>query len=227
MKPLTISRAATAANVNVETIRFYERKGLIEQPPKPSGGGARQYDAETVARIRFVRQAQEIGFSLREIGELLSLRTDPDADCGEVRGRAIEKRDEVQAKLDRLARMRDALDDLIAQCPGGGDIMACSILDAMERGATSARGGTSVKRKNASEGTGNMKTTELTIDGMHCDGCARTVEALLSRIPGVRKAEASYEKRRARILHDQDEAPVADLVAAIAKGGFEAKDADR
>ncbi|MET4808213.1 MerR family DNA-binding protein [Limibacillus sp. MBR-115] len=134
MSRFTISRAAKAANVNVETIRFYERKGLIEQPPKPSGGGSREYDDKTVSRIRFVRQAQEIGFSLREVGDLLSLRADPDADCADVRRRAIEKKDEVQAKLDQLSHMRDALDELIASCPGGGDVKACTILEAMERG---------------------------------------------------------------------------------------------
>lgn len=133
MSQFTIGRAAKAAGVNVETIRFYERKGLIEQPPKPAGGGPREYDGETISRIRFVRQAQEIGFSLREIGELLSLRADPDADCADVRNRAIEKRQEVQVKLDQLSHMREALDDLIASCPGGGDVKACTILEAMER----------------------------------------------------------------------------------------------
>ncbi|MET4808214.1 heavy-metal-associated domain-containing protein [Limibacillus sp. MBR-115] len=68
-----------------------------------------------------------------------------------------------------------------------------------------------------------MKTTVLSVNGMHCDGCAQTIEALLSRVPGVRKAEASYEGRRARILHDQEQAPVRNLIAAIAKGGFEVK----
>jgi len=134
MKQFTISRAAKAASVNVETVRFYERKGLIARPPKPVGGGVREYDDDTVARIHFVRQAQAIGFSLREIAELLSLRADPDADCADVRGRAIEKRAEVQAKLAQLSRMQDALDELIASCPGGGDVKACTILDAMQRG---------------------------------------------------------------------------------------------
>src|SRR3546814_7870349 len=69
MTRFTIGRAAKAANISVETIRFYERRGLIAQPRKPAGGGAREYDEDAVARIRFVRQAQDIGFSLREIGE--------------------------------------------------------------------------------------------------------------------------------------------------------------
>ncbi len=68
-----------------------------------------------------------------------------------------------------------------------------------------------------------MKTTILTIEGMHCDGCARTIEALVSRIPGVRQAEVSFDERRARVLHDQNTASTTDLTAAIAKGGFTAK----
>jgi len=71
-----------------------------------------------------------------------------------------------------------------------------------------------------------MKTTILTIEGMHCDGCARTVEALLSRVPGVRKAEASFDERRARVLHDQDTAATTDLAAAVAKAGFTANAAE-
>lgn len=228
MGRFTISRAAKAANVTVETIRFYERKGLIAQPHKPAGGGARTYDGETVARLRFVRQAQDIGFSLREISELLALRADPEVDCADVRGRAIKKRDEVHAKLDQLSRMRDALDALIASCPGGGDLKACTILEAMERGRPVAVG-TSAMPPYSNPLTGNhdMKTTILNIEGMHCDGCARTIEALLSRVPGVHKAEASFDERRARVLHDQHEAPVADLAAAIATGGFKAKAADQ
>jgi len=139
MTRFTIGRAAKAAAVNVETIRFYERRGLIARPRKPAGGGAREYDDGTVARVRFVREAQELGFSLREIAELLSLRADPGTDCAEVRARAMEKRDEVEAKVNRLSRMRDALDDLIAFCPGSGNLGACTILEAIE-GALSRMG---------------------------------------------------------------------------------------
>tara|TARA_R110002074_G_scaffold52367_2_gene131972 strand:- start:270 stop:953 length:684 start_codon:yes stop_codon:yes gene_type:complete len=223
MSRFTISRAAKAANVNIETIRFYERKRLIAQPPKPVGGGVREYDDDTVARIRFVRQAQEIGFSLRQIAELLSLRADPEADCADVRGRAIEKRDEVQAKLAQLSHMRDALDELIASCPGGGDVKACTILDAMQGQPRATDPLSDLPTIDSKKGTQEMKTTILTIEGMHCDGCARTIEALLGRVPGVRKAEASYDERQARVLHDQNEAKAADLTAAVAKGGFTAK----
>ena len=222
MRGFTISRAAKAANVNVETIRFYERRGLIDQPARPANGGAREYDDDTVARIRFVRQAQEIGFSLREIAELLSLRADPAADCADVRARAIEKREEVLGKLDRLSRIRDALDVLIARCPGDGDMRACTIMEAMEGDGGDAGSPPPSPVTDNEKGNADMKTTLLAVKGMHCDGCARTIEALLARVPGVRKAEASFEDRGVRILHDRDEAPEAELVAAVAKGGFEA-----
>ncbi len=215
----SISRAAKAAHVTVETVRFYERRGLILQPRKPLGGGAREYDDDTIARIRFVRQAQEIGFSLSEIAELLSLRADPSADCSDVRSRAIEKRDEVQEKLNRLFHMRDALDELIESCPSAGDVKACTIIEAMERGTKNMVPVLTAPRQESQE----MKTTILNIDGMHCDGCAGTVEALLGCVPGVRKADVSFKDRNARVLHDPQAASEADLAAAIKKGGFTAQ----
>jgi len=130
MANLTIGRAAKAAGVRIATIRFYERRGLIAQPRKPESG-YRTYPPETVTRIRFIRQAQKIGFSLKEIEELLSLQAQPDAACGDVRDRAQAKRTEVERKIDQLIRIRDALDDLIAACPGRGALRACSILSAL------------------------------------------------------------------------------------------------
>lgn len=227
MTRFTIGRLAKAANVNVETIRFYERRGLVAQPPRPAGGGAREYDGDTVARIRFVRQAQEIGFSLRQIAELLSLRADPQADCADVRVRAIEKRDEVLGKITQLARMRDALEELIASCPGGGEVAACTILEAMARGSEMAASRPQEPPSRCEEGKQAMKTTILTVGGMHCDGCARTIEALLGRVPGVVKAEASFDKGQARVLHERSGVSGADLAAAVAKGGFKVEVADQ
>ena len=131
MKTITISKAAKRAGVGVETIRFYERKGLIEQPLKPQDGGYRTYPIETVQRIKLVRQAQEIGFSLREIEELLSLRADPSADCSDVRERATMKLEEVNRKINQLEEIRGALEDLIAACPGRGALRACSIMESL------------------------------------------------------------------------------------------------
>ena len=140
MNNLTIGKAATAAGVGVETVRFYERKGLIEQPPKPLDTGFRLYPEETVQRVRFIRQAQEIGFSLREIEELLSLRADPTADCSHVRERAAAKLEEVDRKMGQLGRIRTALNELIAACPGRGALRACSIMESLvtATGETSA-----------------------------------------------------------------------------------------
>ena len=79
---MTIGKVAGEAGVGVETVRFYERKGLIRKPRRPSNGGYRTYPSDAVERILFIRQAQELGFSLREIKELLSLQADPATDCG-------------------------------------------------------------------------------------------------------------------------------------------------
>ena len=132
MATMTIGRLAREAGVGVETVRFYERKGLIEQPPRPLSGGYRAYPREALRRIGFIRDAQELGFSLREIDELLSLRADPAADSGDVRERARAKLTEVNRKIVELERIRSALEALIAACPGGGALRACSIMDAFE-----------------------------------------------------------------------------------------------
>ena len=132
MPAMTIGRVARGAGVGVETIRFYERRGLIEQPPKPAFGGFRVYPDEIVGRVRFIRQAQVLGFSLREIDDLLSLRADPKTDSEDVRKRATAKLAEVNRKITELERIRAALDTLIAACPGGGALRACSIMDVLE-----------------------------------------------------------------------------------------------
>lgn len=151
MTTLTIGAAARVAGVNVETIRFYERRGLVAQPLKPKEG-YREYSPETVSRIRFIRKAQEIGFSLREIEELLSLRADPNADCGDVRAKARVKLEVVNQKIAELERVRAALNEVISACPGRGALRACSILEALEPAPSSptSRGTTrSQKRGHA------------------------------------------------------------------------------
>jgi MerR family copper efflux transcriptional regulator len=131
MTTMTIGKAAREAGVGVETVRFYERRGLIDQPPRPANGGFRVYPEQTVERICFIRQAQELGFSLAEIAELLSLRADPSADCADVRGHAEAKLDEVDRKIAGLEHLRSALAQIIAACPGQGALQACTIMDAL------------------------------------------------------------------------------------------------
>lgn len=128
---LTIGHAAREAKVGVETIRFYERKQLIEQPAKPHGSGPRLYSAEAVQRIRFIREAQRLGFALREVRELLSFRADPAADCSDVRERASAKLAEVRWKIEQLHRIQDALETLVAACPKHGGLDTCTIMNAL------------------------------------------------------------------------------------------------
>ncbi|MEE8548253.1 MAG: MerR family DNA-binding protein [Alphaproteobacteria bacterium] len=128
---MTIGKAARLSGVGVETVRFYERRGLIDQPPTPANGGFRVYPEPTVERIRFIRQAQELGFSLAEIAGLLALRADPSADCAEVRDHAEAKLDEVERKIAGLEHLRQALAQIIAACPGQGALGACTIMEAL------------------------------------------------------------------------------------------------
>jgi Hg(II)-responsive transcriptional regulator len=221
MPALTIGRAARDAGVNIETVRFYERRGLIERPPK--GEGYRAYAPEQVARIRFIKEAQQIGFSLREIGDLLALRADPAADCSEVRRQAVAKLAEVERKMAQLRVVGAALETLIAACPGQGALQACSIMDALtvraSEPATKAKRPQARSRKNpAMEHL--MKTALLKIDGMHCQGCADTVKAVVERQPGVQMAAVSFDDGQARILYDPKAIGEDRLAAAIEKIGY-------
>ena len=101
MQPCTIAGIARRAGVGVETVRFYERQGLIAQPPR-GVSGYRRYPEETVARLRFIRRAKALGFSLREIRELLSLRVDPMGRSGEVKARAQAKIADIEEKIRAL-----------------------------------------------------------------------------------------------------------------------------
>ena len=129
---LTIGKAARVAGVNVETIRFYERRHLIPQPAKPRDG-YRLYTLELVERIRFIRKAQEIGFSLREIGELLSLNEAPAGDCGKVRARAEATVAQVDGKIAELKRVRAALKKVIGSCQRRRALSGCTFLEALRQ----------------------------------------------------------------------------------------------
>ena len=131
---MLIGEVAKEAGVGVETVRFYEQRGLIPQPPRPSDGGYRQYSIGEIRRIKFIRRAQDLGFSLGEIGDLLKLEAGESGRCVDVRRRAEHKRDDVQGKLDNLARIKTALDTLIEACPGKGPARKCSILGAIKSG---------------------------------------------------------------------------------------------
>lgn len=128
---MTIGQVAKRTGVNIQTVRFYERKGLV-LPEKRTESGYRIYSHEAIRRIRFVRHAQEMGFSLREIEDLLSLRIDPGMTCADVKIRAETKRTEVEQKIDKLSHMQRALEMLVARCDGDGPVSECPIIEALD-----------------------------------------------------------------------------------------------
>ena len=131
MAGLTIGKLAQETGVPVETIRFYERRGLIADPPrKPSG--YRQYQGETVRRLRFIRRAKELGFSLREIDELLALRREASAPCGEVREQIRGRIRDVRERIHDLRRMEQALEELFALCESTDSLGECPMLAVLE-----------------------------------------------------------------------------------------------
>lgn len=117
--------------MGVETIRFYERKGLISQPPRPQTG-YRRYDDFTADGVRFIRHAQELGFTLAEIEDLLTLRVDPSTSCADIRDRAERKILNIDRKIESLTRMRATLIGITETCSGSGPTSDCPILDALD-----------------------------------------------------------------------------------------------
>ena len=131
MATMTIGQVAREAGIGIETVRFYEREGLLEKPTRRESG-YRQFHAEAVVRLRFIKQAQRLGFTLREIRELLALKLDPHATRAEVRKSAIAKVEDIDQRIAELKRMKKALSPLIDACDGKGTLDGCPILDAIE-----------------------------------------------------------------------------------------------
>lgn len=125
---LTIGVLASTAGVNVETIRFYQRKGLLVEPERPYGGIRRYGDAD-VSRIKFVKSAQRLGFSLDEVAELLKL--EDGTHCDEARGLAERKLTDVRSKLDDLRRIESALDTLVQNCCTARGTISCPMISAL------------------------------------------------------------------------------------------------
>ena len=122
---------AGIAGVNVETLRFYERRGILPEPPRRASG-YREYPPEAVDRLRFVRRAQELGFSLDEIKGLLEIGTSDEGGCADVKDHAERKIAEVEQKIADLQAVRRALRRLADRCPGEGPAGACPILGLVQ-----------------------------------------------------------------------------------------------
>ena len=126
-KSLTIGILAKAADVNIETIRYYQRIGLITEPQKPFQG-YRVYPAETLQRIKFIKRAQQLGFSLQEIEELLQLG---EGQCNDVRLRAEQKRSQIDKQIKDLQSLRHTLGQLIDACHDNNSTNHCAIVEAL------------------------------------------------------------------------------------------------
>lgn len=133
MEPLTTGRLAKRVEVNPETIRYYEREGLLATPNRLQSG-YRVYPEESIQRVRFIKRAQNLGFSLHEIKELLSMRLElTGRECAEVKKLAAEKIAEIDGKIQILVRMRSVLQQLEEQCPGSGPLSGCPIVESLQQ----------------------------------------------------------------------------------------------
>lgn len=132
MEQLTIGTLAKRGGVNLETVRYYERQGLLAKPPR-SASGYRLFPEEGVRRIRFIKRAQELGFSLKEIKELLALRVNPKGKSQQVRERAETKIHDIEEKIKTLRSMKKALSQLTSACCGKGSVGECPILKVLGR----------------------------------------------------------------------------------------------
>lgn len=126
---LTIGVLAETAGVNVETIRFYQRKGLMQEPDRPVGG-IRRYGEADLARLRFIKSAQRLGFSLDEVADLLKL--EDGAHCTEARMQAEHKLADVRARLVDLQRIEGALQDLVERCCATRGRVKCPLIETLQ-----------------------------------------------------------------------------------------------
>lgn len=132
MSGFTRKQVADKAGVTIEAVRFYEREGFIEEPPR-TDAGYRQYPQNTIIRIRFIKRAQNLGFSLPEIRELLSLRLSPDTTAADIRERAIAKIADIEAKIHTLQSMKQVLANVTEACHDHGPLSDCPILETLEK----------------------------------------------------------------------------------------------
>lgn len=130
MAPLTIGQLANRAGVGIETVRFYERQGLLPKPPR-TPAGYRQYSSDDIGRLAFIGRAKALGFALKEIAELLALDASREATCEDVKRRAQGKLTDVEAQLHHLTHARNTLKGLIAAC-AGGPARRCPVLRALK-----------------------------------------------------------------------------------------------
>ena len=131
MQSWTIGALARSARVNIETVRYYERRGLVPKPPR-TPSGYRVFSEDAVSRLRFIKRAQQLGFSLKEVKELLGLQINPRTTCADVKRRAEVKIADIESKARDLEAMRKALVKLVTACSGRGPATQCPILESLD-----------------------------------------------------------------------------------------------
>jgi Hg(II)-responsive transcriptional regulator len=133
METLTIGRVARSAGLGIETVRFYEKEGLLD-PPRRTRSNYRIYSDQAVARLRFIKRAKALGFTLKEIKELLDLSQDPTARMSDIKDQVEIKIADIKRKITDLSRIQRVLETLDAGCDGRGSTDGCPILHALEDG---------------------------------------------------------------------------------------------
>jgi MerR family mercuric resistance operon transcriptional regulator len=128
---MTISRLASLGGVNLETIRYYERQGLLPKPPRTSAG-YRLFPAEALRRLRFIKRTQQLGFSLTEIRELLALRIQPSTRREHIRAQVEAKIVDIEQKIQSLEAIKTTLRRMTERCDGCGPLPGCPILESLE-----------------------------------------------------------------------------------------------
>ena len=127
---MLIGKVAKQIGITVETMRFYEKRGLVD-PPARNASGYREYPEGTVQHVVFIKRAKELGFSLQEIKELLALRYLPGTTCREVRAQVVNKMEDIDRKVEDLLAIKKDLAQLASSCPGQGPVSQCPIIDSI------------------------------------------------------------------------------------------------
>ena len=133
MKGLTIGQVAKRANVNIETVRYYEKIGLFSAPLRTESG-YRLFPPEVIERIKFIKRVQDLGFTLSEIKRLLTIADGEKFDCQEVQQFANQKIKEIESKITDLESIKSVLEEISKKCPGQGPVSLCPILEGFKKG---------------------------------------------------------------------------------------------
>lgn len=129
---LTIGEVSKRTGIGVEAIRYYEKEGLLQKPAR-TASGYRQYSQEVIKKLSFIVRAKDLGFTLREISELLEMRPYPKTKCADVKIRAEQKLEDIEGRIKTLQRMKRALKQLTLACDGKGATSECPILECLEK----------------------------------------------------------------------------------------------